>query len=48
MKSADSKRTDEPVGIVIRGGTQPVQNTVFIAYEWSPAPTTAADEPKAA
>jgi hypothetical protein len=47
MKAADTKRNDEPVGIVIRGGTQPVQNTVFIAYEWSPAPATE-ETPKAA
>jgi len=47
MKVAESKRTEEPVGIVIRGGTQPVQHSVFVAYEWSP-PMTAAEEPKAA
>jgi len=47
MKVADSKRTDEPVGIVICGTTQPVQRTVFLAYEWSPAPASS-DEPKAA
>ena len=46
MKAADSKK-DEPVGIVIRGGTQPVQSSVFIAYEWGPAPTTS-EAPKAA
>lgn len=48
MKVAESKRTEEPVGIVIRGGTQPVQTSVFVAYEWGPAPTSTEDEPKAA
>ena len=47
MKVAERKRAEEPVGIVIRGGTQPVQTSVFVAYEWSP-PTSGEDEPKAA
>jgi hypothetical protein len=47
MKVAKSKRIEEPMGIVICGTTEPVQSTVFLAYEWSPAPTTE-DEPKAA
>ena len=47
MKVATSKRPEEPMGIVICGTTQPVQTTVFLAYEWSP-PMTNKDEPKAA
>ncbi|MEK7401341.1 MAG: hypothetical protein AABZ80_03145 [Gemmatimonadota bacterium] len=47
MKVAESKRPDEPMGIVISGTTLPPKSTVFLAYEWSPAPTTGEDEPKA-
>ena len=49
MKGADSKRTEEPVGIVISGPLQPIESTVFVAYVWGPAPTSPTrNEPKAA
>jgi len=49
MKGADSKRSEEPVGIVISGPLQPIESTVFVAYVWGPAPTLPTqEEPKAA
>jgi hypothetical protein len=48
MKAAKKQRAEEPMGIVISGTTQPPQSTVFLAYEWSPAPTASEEEPKAA
>ena len=41
-----AKSKDEPVGIVIRGGDQPAQTTVFVAYEYGPPANES--EPKAA
>lgn len=49
MKGADTKRAEEPVGIVIAGTPRPPETTVFVAYVWGLAPTTSTDdEPKAA
>ncbi len=49
MKGAETKKPEEPMGIVISGMPRPPQTTVFLAYEWGPAPTaTTTDEPKAA
>jgi len=46
---ADSKRSQEPVGIVIAGMPEVSEATVFSAYVWGPAPSAAKDnEPKAA
>ena len=38
MKGEDSKKSEEPVGIVINGATSPIESTVFVAYVWGPAP----------
>jgi hypothetical protein len=40
---ANSKATQEPVGIVISFPRQP-QTTVFSAYVWAPAPGTSEDK----
>lgn len=46
---ANSKPTQEPVGIVISGFPRLPETTVFSAYVWGPAPSTSEDsEPKAA
>lgn len=49
MKGATTKKTEEPVGIVISGTPREPESTVFLAYEWGPAPSaTPHEEPKAA
>ena len=49
MKAKSTKRSEEPVGIVICGTPPEVESTVFLAYEWSPAPNSPQhEEPKAA
>lgn len=50
MKAIDPKAPTEPVGIVISGLPLPPQTTVFSAYVWGPAPSSADDKkgPKAA
>jgi hypothetical protein len=47
MKSKDTKRSQEPVGIVISGMPRVPQQTVFSAYVWGPAPADETD-PKTA
>ena len=49
MKGATKKKPEEPMGIVISGTPQAAESTVFLAYEWSPAPESPQhEEPKAA
>ena len=48
MKGENTKRSDEPVGIVINGATQPIETTVFVAYVWGPPAEPTQKEPKAA
>jgi len=49
MKGTDTKRSDEPVGIVINDHPRPIESTVFLAYIWGPAPELPTrNEPKAA
>lgn len=44
---ADTKRAQEPVGIVIAGMPEVSDTTVFSAYIWGPAPSKTKDlEPK--
>lgn len=46
---ADTKRAQEPMGIVIAGMPEVSETTVFSAYIWGPAPVKSKDnEPKAA
>ncbi len=46
---AETKRAQEPVGIVIAGMPEAIESTVFSAYVWGPAPSKTKDnEPKAA
>ena len=47
MKTKETKRSPEPVGIVISGMPRTQQPTVFSAYVWGPAPVEETD-PKAA
>jgi len=45
----ETKRPEEPMGIVINGGARPEEGTVFVAYVWGPAPAAPTREkPKAA
>lgn len=47
MKAKETKRTQEPVGIVISGMPRTQQPSIFSAYVWGPAPSDDT-EPKAA
>ncbi len=48
MKGRDNKVPREPIGIVIAGLPSTPPTTVFSAYVWGPAPTTAEEpEPQA-
>jgi hypothetical protein len=40
MKDETVQYTDEPVGIVISGGSRKQAAPRFRAYEWAPAPDT--------
>ena len=50
IMKAETKRTQEPVGIVIAGMPEVIETTVFSAYVWGPAPTKTKEgrDPKAA
>ena len=48
MKGKKTKVIKEPIGIVIAGTATPPNATVFAAYVWGPAPTSAADDEPAA
>jgi hypothetical protein len=45
MKASNrSTQAQEPVGIVISGGSRIEEVPRFVAYIWGPAPTVSADE----
>ena len=49
MKGTTTKKSEEPVGIVISEPPRAIESTVFLAYVWGPAPTSPQhEEPKAA
>jgi hypothetical protein len=35
---SDNAANEEPMGIVISGGSRPEPRPLFLAYEWGPAP----------
>ena len=47
MKAKKTKVSKEPIGIVIAGTPNPPMATVFSAYVWGPAPTTADEDSSA-
>lgn len=47
-KKPDSKRSDEPLGIIISRGSKEEPTPLFSTYVWGPAPDEANDASKAA
>ena len=47
-KNPDTKRSDEPLGIIISSGSRDEPTPIFSTYIWGPAPEPADSASKAA